>query len=105
MSSKATSTQAYKRPVRSALVVISTIVVAGVLIGGALGDCGDRGGPGYRDQTGKCVGWAELARKCGCPPSLRCTAEHAQPETFDASKHGCAIEKFKGDAHERANRN
>jgi hypothetical protein len=37
--------------------------------------CGSRGGPGYRDQKGKCVGWDELDRVCGRPPETRCTKE------------------------------
>jgi hypothetical protein len=37
--------------------------------------CSCRGGPGYRAQDGKCVGWKDLARKCGDPPTTRCADE------------------------------
>jgi hypothetical protein len=37
--------------------------------------CGTRGGPGYRAPNGRCVGWADISRTCGSPPTLRCTAE------------------------------
>jgi len=67
--------------------------------------CGTRGGPGHRGPDGKCVGWAELGRKCGSPPSLRCTPELAQPEAPAAAQRGRDIQKFKDDAHERAMRN
>lgn len=40
--------------------------------------CGCRGGPGWRShRTGQCVGWAQLTRECGNPPSpSRCTKEN-----------------------------
>lgn len=44
----------------------------------ATADCGDRGGPGYRGPSGKCVGWAEFGRVCGTPPEKRCVAENVQ---------------------------
>jgi hypothetical protein len=37
--------------------------------------CSCRGGPGYRAEDGKCVGWKELKRKCGDPPTTRCSDE------------------------------
>jgi hypothetical protein len=37
--------------------------------------CEERGGPGFRDQNGHCVGWAQLGRVCGSPPTTRCTVE------------------------------
>jgi hypothetical protein len=37
--------------------------------------CGCKGGPGYRDGNGRCVGWAQLNKACGTPPSSRCSAE------------------------------
>ena len=41
----------------------------------ACSGCGCRGGPGYRGQNGKCVGWDQLARICGKPPTTRCKPE------------------------------
>ncbi|NEW96809.1 hypothetical protein DY467_08465 [Rhodopseudomonas sp. BR0G17] len=38
--------------------------------------CGCRGGPGYRAPDGHCVGFRELHRVCGTPPS-RCVFENA----------------------------
>lgn len=37
--------------------------------------CSDRGGPGYRGPDGRCVGWRNLHKVCGSPPSTNCTAE------------------------------
>jgi hypothetical protein len=70
-------------------------------VAAAAAACGTRGGPGYRGPDGKCVGWAAIGRVCGDPPSLRCTAEHAQPEAPDAAKRGNDIQQFKDDAHQR----
>lgn len=39
--------------------------------------CGCKGGPGYRGPDGKCVGYRELARKCGPPPHAPCVFENA----------------------------
>jgi hypothetical protein len=48
--------------------------------------CGDRGGPGYRAPNGKCVGWEELGRVCGSPPSTRCTSERTAPAAPEAAR-------------------
>ncbi len=37
--------------------------------------CGCKGGPGYRNAKGRCVGYKNLIRECGPPPHLRCAAE------------------------------
>lgn len=39
--------------------------------------CGCKGGPGFRDQQHRCVGYADLIRKCGPPPHAACVAECA----------------------------
>jgi len=39
--------------------------------------CGCKGGPGYRDAQGQCVGYANLIQKCGPPPHQGCRAECA----------------------------
>src|SRR4051794_3626495 len=38
--------------------------------------CGCKGGPGYRSPDGHCVGFRELDRICGSPPT-RCVFENA----------------------------
>jgi len=38
--------------------------------------CGCKGGPGYRAPDGHCVGFKELDKVCGNPPT-RCTFENA----------------------------
>jgi hypothetical protein len=48
-----------------------------LLAGQAVAACGDKGGPGYRAPSGRCVGWADIGKTCGNPPSTRCTAERA----------------------------
>src|SRR5689334_3077866 len=43
--------------------------------------CGCKGGPGYRGPPttrhpkGECVGWAQLNKICGNPPTTHCTPE------------------------------
>jgi hypothetical protein len=39
--------------------------------------CGCKGGPGYRDAKGRCVGYAGLISRCGPPPHARCRRECA----------------------------
>jgi hypothetical protein len=53
----------------------SIAVVLCLLAGHAAAACGDKGGPGYRSTSGRCVGWADIGKTCGNPPSTRCTAE------------------------------
>jgi len=50
--------------------------------------CGCKGGPGYRGPDGHCVGWANLRRICGSPPSLRCTPELVHPDAHEAAASG-----------------
>jgi hypothetical protein len=81
------------------VVCIATIAIG--YASSAFATCGTRGGPGYRGPDGKCVGWAEIGKKCGSPPSLRCAPELAQPEAPSASERGRDIQRFKDDAHAR----
>jgi hypothetical protein len=39
--------------------------------------CGCKGGPGYRGPDGQCVGYRDLERVCGDPPTSRCVFENA----------------------------
>lgn len=48
--------------------------------------CGCRGGPGYRGPDGRCVGWKDLAKKCGQPPTSHCSAEGPNASDSDSSK-------------------
>jgi len=74
-------------------LAVSTIAVATIL-GVTLAEaaCGTRGGPGYRGPNGKCVGWAQIGRVCGNPPTLRCTAEREHPDAATAAGLGQKIE-------------
>jgi hypothetical protein len=54
----------------------------------ASAECGDRGGPGYRGPSGRCVGWADIGRTCGSPPTTRCTAERVSTGSEVAAEHG-----------------
>jgi hypothetical protein len=54
----------------------------------ALAACGARGGPGYRGPSGRCVGWADIGRTCGSPPTTRCTAESVATGADVAADHG-----------------
>ena len=40
--------------------------------------CGCKGGPGWRDANGHCVGKRNMTERCGSPPSTRCTYEGAR---------------------------
>jgi len=37
--------------------------------------CGCKGGPGYRNSRGDCVGYANLIKECGDAPHARCLRE------------------------------
>lgn len=75
---------------RRALMVASLLIPA--LAAGAAADrcsgCGCKGGPGYRGPNGRCVGWSELAKVCGSPPTTSCKAEIADPSAHEAAKFG-----------------
>jgi len=50
--------------------------------------CGCKGGPGYRAPNGRCVGWVDIGRVCGSPPTLRCTPELPNAGADNAALHG-----------------
>lgn len=50
--------------------------------------CGCKGGPGYRGPDGTCVGFKQLDRVCGDPPTTRCTFENAPGTGLNRS---CAL--------------
>jgi len=50
--------------------------------------CGCKGGPGYRGPNGRCVGWADIGRTCGSPPTLRCTPEGPNAGAEESAVHG-----------------
>ncbi len=68
----------------------------------ACSGCGCRGGPGFRGPNGRCVGWSDIGRTCGDPPSTRCIPEGPNAGAEEAAKLGVkAIEAGKpkpGDA-------
>jgi hypothetical protein len=64
--------------------------------------CGQNGGPGYRNSSGKCVGWEALARQCGSPPTTKCSAELVAEGAADAASKGKSIRALMQDAHEKA---
>lgn len=76
----------------SPLVLIAACIglVVPDLAAGARQGCGSRGGPGYRAPNGKCIGWAQLNKVCGNPPTTRCSYEGGavvdQPETALGSR-------------------
>ena len=52
--------------------------------------CGCQGGPGYRAQNGRCVGFSNIIAKCGPPPHhVRCKAE-CVPVAANCTHHGRA---------------
>lgn len=82
-----------RRVVTARLLV--TIAILLCLAGPAVAECGERGGPGYRGPSGKCVGWAEIGRVCGIPPETRCRAEAVAPNAAEAAGHGARIEELR----------
>ena len=65
-----------------------TLIVAGAVVCvmvSAHATCGTRGGPGFRDPNGHCVGWSQLGRVCGSPPTQRCTVELKDDGADDAA--------------------
>ncbi len=45
-----------------------------------IGTCGEKGGPGYRGPSGRCVSWQQIGKVCGTPPEARCTPEIAHKD-------------------------
>ena len=61
----------------------------------AAATCGERGGPGYRGPNGQRVGWANIGKICGSPPTTHCTPEIAHPNAPPAAERGIEIEKLR----------
>ena len=70
--------------IRLSVVLILLSTTAALACSG----CGCRGGPGYRGRDGKCVGWGNIGRVCGSPPTTNCTAEGTNAGADDAAEHG-----------------
>jgi hypothetical protein len=75
---------------RLPLIVIAAVLVLISLAEAAQRGCGSRGGPGYRGPDGKCVGWAEIARVCGTPPTSRCSQEKVSVGADEEAERGAA---------------
>jgi hypothetical protein len=78
-----------------AIVCFTASLVFVGLCTAAHATCGTRGGPGYRAPDGHCVGWAEIGKVCGSPPSTRCTAENVATGSDSAADHGAKIQKLR----------
>ena len=59
--------------------------------------CGCAGGPGYRGPNGRCVGFRNLLRICGDPPTQRCKFENA-PGTGANAECAMRSRKHRSDA-------
>lgn len=84
----------------SAHNVIGLSFLLALLSASAHAACGDNGGPGYRNQTGKCVGWEALARQCGNPPSTMCTPERVASGAENATANGATIRLLMDRSHD-----
>ncbi len=62
-------------PVRVVLAALVLSASAGTALADKCAGCACRGGPGYRDLKGQCVGHKQLYGRCGVPPTTRCTFE------------------------------
>lgn len=74
---------------------VLALAVAIALYAHANAACGDRGGPGYRAPNGRCVGWADIGKTCGSPPTKNCIAENASQGAQSAADHGVKIEALR----------
>lgn len=81
------------------------ILLSFLAIQSAAAACGDRGGPGYRSAAGRCVGWADIGKTCGSPPSTNCTAENTAGGADVAADHGQKAWDAGKDARSKAGRN
>jgi hypothetical protein len=70
----------------------------------AFAECGTRGGPGYRAPSGRCVGWVDIGRTCGNPPTTKCKAEIVAPGSDGAADHGQKAWDAGKDARSKAGR-
>jgi hypothetical protein len=59
----------------TSLVVLAAVSLPVEAVAEVCKGCACRGGPGYRDARGQCVGHAQLYSRCGVPPTTRCTFE------------------------------
>ncbi len=68
------------------------VFAAALCLGPAMAEscsgCGCKGGPGYRGPSGRCVGYADIGRVCGSPPTSKCTAEGPNAGADEAAEHG-----------------
>lgn len=71
--------------VRSLKIGAAAAVLLASAFAPTLAACGDNGGPGYRNQSGRCVGWEALGRQCGNPPSTHCKPENVATGPDDAA--------------------
>lgn len=66
-------------------IVLSCLAFGGPALGQgcdldkpACSGCGCKGGPGYRHvETRRCVGFKDMDKLCGSPPTTRCVFENA----------------------------
>lgn len=56
----------------------------------AVATCGEKGGPGYRGPTGKCVSWQQIGPVCGSPPETHCTPEMPHKDAEGAARSAVA---------------
>jgi len=87
----------------SASRVLGLLFVLALLSASAHAACGDNGGPGYRNQAGKCVAWEALARQCGNPPSTMCTPERVASGAENAAANGATIRSLMDRSHDLKN--
>ncbi len=64
-----------KRVATVMLTSVALVLATAPAVSQSCSGCACRGGPGYRDAKGQCVGHAQLYSRCGSPPTTRCTFE------------------------------
>jgi hypothetical protein len=75
--------------------LVLAVMLFAVTSASACPGCGCRGGPGYRGPDGKCVGWENIGRVCGSPPTTHCVSEIPSAGAGEAADYGVKALKSK----------
>lgn len=77
-------------------LAILLLITATAALAQSCSGCGCRGGPGYRGPDGRCVGWKDIGKTCGSPPTTRCKAEGPNAGAEEAAAKGAAAREKQG---------
>src|SRR5215203_4842595 len=72
--------------VRTTTFLIAALALTAPAVAQSCSGCGCKGGPGYRGADGRCVGWANIGKVCGSPPTTHCEAEGPNAGASEAAE-------------------